>query len=328
VHFQRSLRRAVLASTAAMCVAATGACADDKPAGNAPSTTTRVVAHDAGSTEVPTAPKRIVSLSVSLTGHLLALEAPVVATQASPGPFSDPTGFFLQWADVAKQRNVEVAYAGTQPDLEKVVALKPDLIIGSATGADSTATFYKQLSEIAPTLIFRYDNLSWADLTRKLGDALGLQDKAGAVLSEFDGRVTRVKGAIKPPAQEVAPLRDGETQVVIFTDKSAQGLLLASLGFKVRAVPANLASGTGNEGARDDIVTVALENLGPALGDSSIFFVGHRAADITAAQARPLWSGLPAVRDKRAYDLGVDSFRLDLFSATAILDRLEQQFAA
>lgn len=333
---RRGVRTGLIVAASVLAVGALGACGDNgdnAPGDNASGTdasapTTHSVAHDAGTTDnVPAQPKKIVSLSVTLTGHLLALDAPVIATQASPGPFSDPSGYFLQWAEVAKKRNVQVVYSGTEVNLEKIIALQPDLIIGAASGADSVAKQYDALKAIAPTLIYRYDNLSWSDLTRKLGEAIGRKEKATGALADFDARVARVKAAIKAPTQEVAPIRNNDTEIVVFTDRSAQGQLLASLGFKLRAVPDNLKKGVGNEGARVDIVTVAQENVPPALGDAGLLFVGHRPEQITAAQAKPLWSALPAVTTKRVYDLGLDSFRLDYFSASAILDRVEKSFA-
>ncbi|MET8338357.1 hypothetical protein [Streptosporangium canum] len=89
---------------------------------------------------------------MSMTGHLLALDAPVVASQATtPGPFTDGNGFFKQWADVAAQRGIQVVYQGFEADIEKVIAAKPDLIVGSASGADSTAKVYERLKGIAPS---------------------------------------------------------------------------------------------------------------------------------------------------------------------------------
>ncbi|GAB2935247.1 Fe2+-enterobactin ABC transporter substrate-binding protein [Micromonospora polyrhachis] len=322
-------RAGLVAAAAVVAVTALAGCGSDtdEPADNG-TDKARSVTHDAGTTEnVPAKPKRIVSLSVTLTGHLLALDAPVVATQVAPGPFSDKTGYFLQWSDVAKQRNVEVVYAGAEPNLEKVVEAKPDLIIGAASGADSTAKFYDQLKGIAPTLIYRYDNISWQDLTSKLGEAIGLADKAKEVLGKFDAQVTAVKGKIKVPTQDVAPLRNNGTQIVIFTKESAQGKLLATLGLKVREVPKNFSADGPEGGNRNDVVTVAQENLGPALADSSVFFVGHNAEQIATAKAAPLWKSLPAVTENRAYDLGLDSFRMDYFSASAVLERIEKTFA-
>jgi iron complex transport system substrate-binding protein len=329
----RPTRRGVLVGPAAvlaatLLLATMSACGNDD-AGDTPAAAgSRTVQHDAGSTEVPAQPKRIVSLSVTLTGHLLALDAPVVASQVAPGPFSDKTGFFTQYAAKAAEKKVEVAYSGTEVDLEKVLGFTPDLIIGSASGADSTAKMYDQIKAIAPTIIFRYDNISWQDLTKKLATAIGRDEQATKLLADFDAKVTATKSAIKVPAQEVAPIRDNNTDIVFFTAKSAQGQLLTSLGLTVRDVPANLRKGVGNEGARDDIVSVAAENLPPALGEASLFFVGHSAAQIQAAQAKPLWTTLPAVAGKRVYDLGLESFRMDYFSATTTLDRVKAAFPA
>ncbi len=56
-----------------------------------------------------------------MTGHLLALDAPVAASQATaPGPFTDGNGFFKQGADVAAQRGVQVVYQGTGAPMKAV----------------------------------------------------------------------------------------------------------------------------------------------------------------------------------------------------------------
>jgi iron complex transport system substrate-binding protein len=289
----------------------------------------RSVTHDAGTTaNVPAAPKRIVSLSVTLTGHLLALDAPVAATQAAPGPFSDPTGFVLQWAEVARQRKVGVAYTGTELNLEKVIEAKPDLIIGSASGGDSTVKSYDQLTAIAPTLMYRYDNVSWQDLTRRIGTDIGRSAAATKVLDDFAAKVAATKQRLRAQTQPVAPLRNNGTEIVVFTAASAQGQLLTSLGLTLRAVPDQL-KGAGPEGGnRSDVVTVAQENLGPALGDASVLFVGHSQEQIAKTRAAPLWSSLPAVAEHRVYDLGLDSFRMDYFSAGAVLGLLQTALAA
>ncbi|VTP62249.1 Ferrienterobactin-binding periplasmic protein precursor [Serratia rubidaea] len=41
----------------------------------------------------------------------------------------------------------------------------------------------------------------------------------------------------------------------------------------------------------------------------------------------PFLSQLPAVRRQRVYAMGLDTFRLDYYSANNLLDALEQQFA-
>ncbi|MFC5832434.1 Fe2+-enterobactin ABC transporter substrate-binding protein [Nonomuraea insulae] len=324
-----SLIRAGLAAlVAAVSLAACGSGGDGAAA--AKSGPTRTVRHEAGTTEVPATPKRIVSTSVTMTGQLLALGASVVSSQATPpgGPITDADGFFTQWSGVAKERGVQVLYQGYEPDIEKVIAAKPDLIVGSASGADSSAKVYDQLKAVAPTVLFRHDNVTWQELSTKLGQALGLEANAAKVIAGYDERVTEVKGKIKLPDEDVVVLRDNNTDIPVFTEASAQGGLLTALGFKLHAVDAALAAESSKEGGgRKDIVNLAQENVIKAFGDSSIFFAGHSAQQIAATEAKALWKDLPAVTGKRVYDLGVDAFRIDYYSASNILDRIERQFS-
>ena len=56
-------------------------------------------------------PKRVVSTTPSVTGVLLAIGAPVIASAATtPSLFTDGKGFFSQWASVADARGVAVLY--------------------------------------------------------------------------------------------------------------------------------------------------------------------------------------------------------------------------
>ncbi|RJL34560.1 Fe2+-enterobactin ABC transporter substrate-binding protein [Bailinhaonella thermotolerans] len=288
---------------------------------------TRAVRHEAGTTQVPVAPKRIVSVSVTMTGHLLALDAPVVASQGTPpSPFTDQNGFFKQWAGKAQEKGVKLAYQGFEADLEKILAQKPDLIIGAATGHDSTLKVYDKLKGIAPTVLFRHDNVSWPELTAKLGAAIGLEARAKEVVDGYNQRIEQVKSKIKVPEQEAVLLRDSNTEIPVFTANSAQGGVLGAVGFKVRTVEGS--STVKGEGAkRDDLAILSQETLAKSVGDASLFFVGHNPADIAKSQAKPVWKDLPAVKDKRVYDLGVDSFRMDYFSAMSMLDRVEKLFA-
>ena len=110
-------------------------------------------------------PQRIVSTSVTLTGSLLAIDAPVIASGATTpnNRIGDAQGFLRQWSEVAKERKLSRLYIG-EPSAEAVAAQMPDLILVSATGGDSALALYDQLSTIAPTLIINYDDKSWQSL--------------------------------------------------------------------------------------------------------------------------------------------------------------------
>ena len=98
----------------------------------------RQVTDSYGTHTLPSQPLRIVSTSVTLTGSLLAIDAPVVASGATTpnNRVADSQGFLRQWSEVAKARKLARLYIG-EPSAEAVAAQMPDLILVSATGNGS-----------------------------------------------------------------------------------------------------------------------------------------------------------------------------------------------
>lgn len=79
-------------------------------------------------------PQRIVSTSVTLTGSLLAIDAPVIASGATTpnNRIGDAQGF-TSVERSSKERKLSRLYIG-EPSAEAVAAQMPDLILVSATG--------------------------------------------------------------------------------------------------------------------------------------------------------------------------------------------------
>lgn len=113
----------------------------------------------------------------------------------------------------------------------------------------------------------------------------------------------------------------------VFTADSAQGKLLAQLGYRVREVSASGASGLGSPGRRD-VVPVAWESAA-TLGDATLFLVNATDDDVAGYRRdRPVLAALPAFGQGRVYALGPGSFRLDRFAVTSVLDRLQRASGA
>lgn len=326
-----TLRRRSTAALIAALALALGACSTDSSE-EQPETTTatdteetadsgewpRTVEHDAGTTEIPEKPLVIVSTSLTITGTLLAMDAPVVATAAtSPGPVTDENGFFSQWADVAVERGVEVLYPNLELDLEAVEVAEPDLIIGSTIGADSTLEAYDQLSEIAPTVLFDYGSYSWQELAEKLAEATGLEDGTEALIADYDGWIAEQAAALSLPEQPVSAVSyNGADDSAIFSGTSAQADLLTSLGFTYQAADPQYDV---NQGSRADTAFVTAENLPAALGDSqTIFLISADDSVVADFVSDPLLANQPAVANDRVHTLGLDSFRIDYYSARNI----------
>ena len=130
--------------------------------------------------EIKAEPKSIVSTSVTLTGSLLAIDAPVVASTPAKkkDEKTDDNGFFTQWSKQATDKGVK-AIDGTEDNLAQTVAGdNPDLIIVAKTGQDSAVKVVESLRQLeVPVLVIDYGSHSWQDVTKTLGQATGRQGR-------------------------------------------------------------------------------------------------------------------------------------------------------
>lgn len=273
-------------------------------------------------------PQRIVSTSVTLTGALLAIDAPVVASGAiAPNSrFGDSQGFLRQWGDIARQRGVQRLYIG-EVSAESVASEAPDLILVSASGYDSALRQLSQLQAIAPVLVVNYDNKSWQQLVTLLGRATGHEAQAAEKIASFEQQVSALKPRLRLPPQPVsAMVWNGEgREVNLWTAESAQGKLLQELGF-ILATPPDTVRGNTSMGPRKDIIQLSGERVAEGLnGKSWLLFAGN---DQTAQQVlnNRFLAQSVAVQDKQVYPLGNDNFRMDYYSASHLLDTLQRLF--
>ena len=273
-------------------------------------------------------PTRIVSTSVTLTGSLLAIDAPIVASGATTpnNRVADGQGFLRQWGDIAKQRKVARLYIG-EPSAEAVAAQMPDLILISATGGDSALALYDQLSAIAPTLIINYDDKSWQALLTQLGEITGHEKQAAERIAAFDKQLAQVKQQMTLPPQPVNAIvyTAAAHSAHLWTTESAQGKLLHQLGFTLADLPAGLQTST-SQGKRHDIIQLGGENLATGLNGEGLFVFAGDEKDVAAIYANPLLAHLPSVKNKRVWALGTETFRLDYYSAMLVLQRLNAMF--
>ncbi|HEY0216087.1 MAG TPA: Fe2+-enterobactin ABC transporter substrate-binding protein [Cellulomonas sp.] len=322
----------LVALTAAACSGSSDASTDDSSSTTAAAASEegawpRTVSHELGDTEIDAEPVRIVSTSLTLAGILLSIDAPIVSAAGStPAASNQDTGFFDWWADVAVDRGVEVLNQNLEFDEEAVIAADPDLIVISTTGADATADQYDALSAIAPTVAIDYSAATWQEIALQLGEYTGHEEDAQATVDTFDARVAEVAAAITVP--------EGTTNAVVFNGdgndtafakpQGSHGTLLTSLGFDV--VGADDALDTSDQ-ARTDFAFVSLENTVTALTGDTVLIINGGEDKVAALQAEPVLANAPAVRSGQVYSLGEDSFRIDYFSATEILDIVEGLFS-
>ncbi|MCU1734622.1 MULTISPECIES: Fe2+-enterobactin ABC transporter substrate-binding protein [unclassified Pseudomonas] len=273
-----------------------------------------------------TAPKRIVSTTPSVTGILLAMDAPLVASAATtPSRLSDSKGFFTQWADVADQRGVQVLYKNLVFDIESVIGQDPDLLVISATGADSVIQHKAELeAQGVKTLVVNYSNQSWQQIATELGRQTGLETQAAAAIKRFDDYTADVGAQLKVPAGSVSVVGYNiGGSYSIARENSPQARVIEALGFTVAGLPTALESQVKRS---SDVAFISRENLSAAITGDSVFLLSATDADVQTFLADPVLANLPAVINKRVYPLGPSSFRIDYYSGREMIDAVARNF--
>jgi iron complex transport system substrate-binding protein len=168
--------------------AALGACGYDPP--QTPSQETKQalkVQHALGETKVPGRAGRPVTLATSELEDALALGV-VPAGAAAPVPGHGLPRFL-------GSRAAKVERVGTvrKPDVRRVRALDPDLVLGVIP---YDRRIYGRLSDVAPTVIADA-TVNWKPNLRQDGEALGRTDDAEAMLSAYDRRALKVRRKLR-----------------------------------------------------------------------------------------------------------------------------------
>ncbi|ECA3794902.1 Fe2+-enterobactin ABC transporter substrate-binding protein [Salmonella enterica subsp. enterica] len=275
---------------------------------------------DGSVTSVPRQPERILSTAVSVTGTLLAIDAPVVASATAVNGH-----FFGQWLDVAKAKKIVKMWSAGSVDLEQAWSVTPDLIIVSINGADSAMAQLVDLQEIAPVIIVNYGNQTWQDLAHQLGDVLGLEKETSARIEGFNALVTRTRKLIHLPK--------GKSNIINFngpgainpvaTPESVHARLLQSLGFSIEAPNPAWQSSLTRSG---DFIAVEYENL-TQLKAETTFLLSAGDVRINEFINDPLLQHLPSVQKHQVYSLGPHAFRVDYFSASEMIKEILRHFS-
>lgn len=206
------------------------------------------IEHRFGETEITERPERIVVAGLVEQDALLALgEVPVATVEW----FGEWDGAIWPWAqDELAALGGALPHAlpaeATPSTAEEILALEPDLILSVYGGL--TQETYDVLSQIAPTVAQPDDvvdyGVSWQDLTRTVGLAVGQPERAVELVEEVEAQVAEVRA--------VHPELEGATGVVatpyegifVYGPEDARGRILTDLGLRL---PDGLVEATGAE---------------------------------------------------------------------------------
>ncbi|MDQ0983083.1 ABC transporter substrate-binding protein [Streptomyces sp. V2I9] len=291
---------------------------------------TRTVTTDYGKVKVPAEPERVVVLNHALAGYLYDLDVPVRAT--IPEDADGKGEFSPNWAKEAKEDGTTfLPWSVDGFDLEAILALDPDLIVGGGIGFPlfQAEKVYKDLSDIAPTVLVGKELGDWRSQFSFLADdVFGKPDVYKDHLAAYDRRIGEVKKAIKPPA--------GPVSFLTFTGDGTAFGLVESVGLptelkKVGIEPAPVFADGGFKvyGQGGDMFELSTEKVGQTITQPSVFVMGFNAdtTDVATLRKNPVYKALPAFRANRAYDLPYWVLRGDYDESMALLDLIEKRFS-
>jgi len=286
-------------------VLALSACGSkDKSEGDSGATTITYESQT-GPVEVPADPQRVVVLS-SYAGDVISLGVNLVGVDSwskmNPN-FQD------KLKDVAEV---------SDENLEKIIELKPDLIIG----LDNVKNLDK-LKEIAPTVVFTYGKVDYLTQHLEIGKVLNKEKEAQAWIDDFKMRAAKAGEDIKAKIGADATVSVIETfdkDVYVFGDNWGRGteILYQAMGL---AMPAKVKEMT----KKDGYYAISAEVLPEYMGDYVIF--SKNADADNSFQQTETYKNTPAAQNNHIFE--VDAKRFYFNDATTLdyqLDTFIQDF--
>lgn len=278
----------------------------EEPSGSA------TVKHAMGSTTVPEDPQRIVILDSDKFDSLCALGLADKVVGAIEIEGGQPTYLGPTLANVPTIGTIQ------EPSVEKIAALKPDLIIGSKF---RTPDLYAPLSKIAPTVFTENVGSTWKENFLLDGQALRRGDQAKQLLSTYEQQAEKVGQEVNGAGADASIVRFLKGTIRVYGPTSFSGLVLEDAGIS-RPEFQRL------EGEEDRRFTeVSQEEIN--LVDGKIIYVSAYGEESNASRDEmlqsSLWKTLQASKDGKVYIVKDETWMtgIGVVAAGAILEDLK-----
>lgn len=273
----------------------------------------QVIKHGMGETCVPINPQRVITLDPFSVENALALGIQPVGVAMSSDWFEDRDYLHDSLSDV------EMVGDFYQPNLEKIVSLKPDLILGLTLDEK----IYPQLTQIAPTVLFDFESSGqWKDILTHNAATLAMTDVATQVMAAYRDRLNNFRDKMGSNALNqltISIVRVTESGISPYLSNSFCSTILQDAGLNL--IP-NLIN--------NDNRLISKERISEL--DADVMFVwSHNYKPEIAQETQsisqlinsdPLWQKLKAVQQGNVYVVPSYWIGSSILSANAVLDDL------
>ncbi|MDZ8087602.1 MAG: iron-siderophore ABC transporter substrate-binding protein [Nostoc sp. DedQUE12b] len=259
---------------------------------------TKTISHALGKVEIPLQPQRVIVLEENII-----LDS-VVALGIKPVGVVYCGGCEEKFRGIPSDLLADVPVLGSigsQPSLEKILALKPDLILGLTNLKNS----YKLLSSIAPTVLIDFPTMyDFKERLRYVAQVLGKSDRAEELLTQYQNRIQKLR-------QQLGKQLEAKTISVIYLAGSADifysyrgdflpyGQIISDAGLRLIQQ---------NQKQRE--LTLSIEVLPEYDADFLFIMTDLLKRDFKEANPeflsflkKPIWSKLKAVQNKQVYNV-------------------------
>jgi iron complex transport system substrate-binding protein len=284
------------------------------------------VKHIAGTTCVPDNIKRLVTLDTASFEHAIALGMQPVGTVMDVRSSS-----YLQ----DQITNVESIGQTGEPNLERVLALKPDLILG----LDYHKTVYMQASQIAPTVLLKFEHSGrWKEVFRTFSTVLNREAIAQQVMQQYNLRLQDFQNQLKETLEKnnlsalpkVSVVRIYPGSINLYLRDSFPGTVLHDAGLPRPTAQDRTATEATQLFNNPIQVSISLERIEQADGDVIFVWTSENTAQanetaqkkLAELQENALWQRLNAVRKNRVYFVPDYWIGSGPIAANAVLDDL------
>ncbi|WP_299402822.1 iron-siderophore ABC transporter substrate-binding protein [Acaryochloris sp. IP29b_bin.148] len=226
---------------------------------------------------------------------------------------NDQVPFYLEGRlqDFVKVGNNE------QPNLEKIFALKPDLIIG----LEHIESIYDKLSQISPTVLGNWQGYpSWKDHFNFVAQVLGKEAEAKQVWAHYEQRINDLRTELGSNYQdiEVSFVRVCCNNWATDVKNSFSGIIFEDIGL-------NRPSAQDIE-TENGLLKLSEEALTQFDGDVIFLVVATDKNSVEATEKlkkNPLWQKLKAVQQGKVYPVNYEAWRGgNPLAADAVIDDL------
>jgi iron complex transport system substrate-binding protein len=267
-----------------------------------------------GKTQAPLHPQRVVVLDTGELDSVLSLGIiPVGAVEATPGG-----GFLHYFGDKTKS----ITNVGTisQPNLEKIASLNPDLILSNKARHEN---IYKQLSQIAPTVFAEKVGVVWKDNFMLDAQALNKEAEARQIMDQYNKRITEFKEKIgdKGSKTSISVVRVLPDRIRLYAGGTFIGTILKDAGLQRPA---------SQNSSEKFAVEIGYEKINDMDGD--VIFVcqyGNSEDKLKKLMEQPQWQQLNGVKSGKMHIVSDDTWMLGIgiSAANKVIDDLNTYVA-